>query len=235
LTAGAASNIIAPTRGWIGNMGVQDKLSEKYSLEFPAGAVLFRAGDVGREMYVIQSGQVRISMSVGEVDKPLAMLGPGEFFGEMSVLTDRPRTATATVVVSSQLLVIEKDKFADLVRQHSELALRLILRLAERLEKTDHSVRILLHREPRARVILGLSDFATRRGESTPEGVLIAVGVDELAEYVGLEPAVTMNALRSLEKLDLVSPAGADAMIVRDVSRMREFLTYLEMKEKYGD
>jgi hypothetical protein len=84
-------------------------------------------------------------------------------------------------------------------------------------------------------VILGLSDFATRRGESTPEGVLIAVGVDELAEYVGLEPAVTMNALRSLEKLDLVSPAGADAMIVRDVSRMREFLTYLEMKEKYGD
>lgn len=216
-------------------MTVQDRLSEKYSLDFPAGAVLFRTGDVGHELYVVQSGSVRISVTAADVDKTLATLGPGEFFGEMAVLNDRPRTATATVLENSQLLVIEKGKFEEMIRGHSELALRLIRRLADRLEKTDRNVEILLHREPRARVILGLSDYAKSRGEETQDGVVVDIQVDDLSSYVGLEPTVTTNALRALERLELISLLGKGPMIVRDVDGMQEFLRYLELKEKYGD
>jgi CRP/FNR family transcriptional regulator, cyclic AMP receptor protein len=216
-------------------MSLQDQLLERYCQEFPAGAVLFRGGDEGHQMYVVQSGKVRISVTSAEVDKTLAMLGPGEFFGEMAVLNNRPRTAAATVVDNSQLLVIDKEKFEELVKEHSELALRLIRRLADRLEKTDRNVEILLHREPRARVILGLSDYATSRGQNTPNGVLIDVSPDEIAEYVGLEPAVTRDALRRLERLELVAPAGVDAVMVRDIEGLQRFLSYLELKEKYGD
>jgi CRP/FNR family transcriptional regulator, cyclic AMP receptor protein len=216
-------------------MSVEDQLFERYCQEFPAGAVLFRAGDEGHQMYVIQSGTVRISVTSAEIDKTLAVLGPGEFFGEMAVLNNRPRTATATVVDNSQLLVIDKEKFDGLVRQHRDLSLRLIRRLADRLEKTDRNVEILLHREPRARIILGLSDFATSRGQNTPNGVLVDVAPDELAEYVGLEPGVTRDALRRLERLEIVQPAGVDAIMVRDIEGMQRFLAYLELKEKYGD
>lgn len=216
-------------------MSVEEQLLERYCQEFPAGAVLFRAGDEGHEMYVVQSGQVRISVISAEVDKTLALLGAGEFFGEMAVLNDRPRTATATVIANSQLLVIDKAKFEGLVRQHSDLALRMIRRLADRLEKTDRNVEILLHREPRARVILGLSDYAKDKGQNTPNGVLIEVAPGELAEYVGLEEMVARDALRRLERLDLVAPAGLEAIIVRDIEGLQRFLKYLELKEKYGD
>jgi CRP/FNR family transcriptional regulator, cyclic AMP receptor protein len=216
-------------------MKVQEQLLERYVQEFPTGAILFRAGDEGHQMYVVQAGLVRISVTSAEVDKTLALLGPGEFFGEMAVLNDRPRTATATVLENSQLLVIEASKFEDLVKQHADLALRLIRRLAERLEKTDRNVEILLHREPRARVILGLSDYAQSRGQATPNGVLIEVSSDEIAEYVGLDGFVARDALRRLERLDMIAAAGVDAILVRDVEAMNRYLTYLELKERYGD
>jgi CRP-like cAMP-binding protein len=216
-------------------MSVVEQLLDRYSLEFPAGAVLFHAGDEGHQMYVVQSGRVRISVATAEVEKTLAVLGPGEFFGEMAVLNDRPRTATATVVENSLLLVIDKEKFEDLVRQHADLALRLIRRLADRLEKTDRNVEILLHRDHRARVILGLSDYATSRGQNTPNGIIVDVTPDELAEYVGLEASVVRDALRRLERLDLVKAAGVDAVMVRDTDGLGRFLSYLELKEKYGD
>ncbi len=216
-------------------MTPKDHLAEKYVQEFPAGAVLFRAGDEGREMYVVQSGKVQISVASGEMEKVLDVLGPGEFFGEMAVLNDRPRTATATVVENSQLLVIGKEKFEEMLHEHVDLALRLIKRLARRLERTDQSVEILMRRDPRARVILGLSDYARSRGETSPEGILIEVTVDELASYIGLDPSVAMEAMRRLQRLNLVSPVGIGAMLVRDVDRMQEYLSYLELKEKYGD
>lgn len=216
-------------------MSLQEQLLERYCQEFPAGAVMFRAGDDGHQMYVVQKGKVKISVSSAEVDKTLAILGAGEFFGEMAVLNNRPRTATATVIENSQLLVIDKERFEGMVRQHSDLALRLIRRLADRLEKTDRNVEILLHREPRARVILGLSDFASSRGQNTPNGVLVDVSSDELAEYVGLEPYVAREALRRLERTDLIAPAGIEAIMVKDIEGMGKFLSYLELKEKYGD
>jgi CRP-like cAMP-binding protein len=216
-------------------MSVDDQLAEKYSQEFPAGAVLFRAGDDGHEMYVIQSGRVRISVFSGEMEKVLDELGPGEFFGEMAVLNERPRTATATVLENSQLLVIEQEKLEILLRANSEVAIRLIRRLAKRLERTDHSVTILLHRDPRARLILGLSEFARDRGETTAEGILVGVSIDELASFVGLEPTVASEAMRRLHRLDLVSTLGIDSMLVRNVIRMQEYLSYLELKERYGD
>jgi len=75
-----------------------DPLFARFGREFPAGDVLFREGDSGEVMFVIQSGAVRISKSISGEDKVLAVLGPGEFLGEMAILNGKPRTATATVV-----------------------------------------------------------------------------------------------------------------------------------------
>ena len=84
-------------------------------------------------------------------------------------------------------------------------------------------------------MILGLSDYAKNRGEDTGDGVLVDVTVDELSEYVGLEPTVTRNALRAVEALELITILGERPILVRDVDKMQEFLSYLELKEKYGD
>src|SRR4051812_46571866 len=70
-------------------------LFERFGKAFPPGTILFKEGDTGKEMYVIQSGKVRISKTVRDVEKTLVELPAGEFFGEMSILNDKPRSATA--------------------------------------------------------------------------------------------------------------------------------------------
>jgi DNA-binding GntR family transcriptional regulator len=61
------------------------------------------------------------------------------------------------------------------------------------------------------------------------------VSSDEIAEYVGLGGFVVREALRRLERLDMIAAAGVDAILVRDVDAMNHYLTYLELKERYGD
>ena len=91
---------------------------------FPAGTVLFREGDPGREMFVIVSGRVRISKRVRDVEKAMTTLPAGEFFGEMAILNDRARSATATVLEDAELLVVGPETFDGLVGHHREVALR---------------------------------------------------------------------------------------------------------------
>ncbi|CAG0961310.1 partial Cyclic AMP receptor protein, partial [Anaerolineae bacterium] len=78
-------------------MSESDQLFARFGKTCGAGEVLFREGDAGDRMYVIQSGAVRISKTVKGEEKTLAILGPGEFFGEMAILNAKPRTATAIV------------------------------------------------------------------------------------------------------------------------------------------
>ena len=216
-------------------MTSKSDLVERHTREVSAGTVLFEDGEVGDAMYVVQSGLVRISVSAGEVDKTLALMGPGEFFGEMAVLSGRVRSATATVVEDARLLVIARETLEPMLVQQPKIALRLIRKLADRLARTDETLEILLHREPRARVILGLSSLARERGEQTEGGVVVRVSADELADHVGLDSSVTVDALKRLERAGMIAPAGTGAILVRDVERVREFLAYLEMKERFGD
>jgi len=89
----------------------EDKLYERFGHEYPAGHSLFKDGELGKEMFVVQSGKVKIHKTVRDVDKTLAVLGPGEFFGEMSILNNKPRSASATVEEPARLLVIDPKTF----------------------------------------------------------------------------------------------------------------------------
>src|SRR5437660_1031102 len=88
----------------------------------PSGTVLFREGDRGQTMYVIRSGRVNISKRIGDSEITLAVLGPGEFFGEMALLEGLPRSAGATVVEEALLIEVEQGAFATVVRRNSEIA-----------------------------------------------------------------------------------------------------------------
>jgi len=101
-------------------------LFERFGRNFPTGTVLFREGDPGEEMYVIQSGRVQLTRRVRGREAHLATLPTGEFFGEMAIVNNRPRSATATVLEESQLLVIDARTFEAMVRGNAEIALRFI-------------------------------------------------------------------------------------------------------------
>jgi CRP-like cAMP-binding protein len=199
----------------------------RFGKEFRPGDVLFSEGDTGDVMFVIQSGAVRISRRVGTEDKLIAVLGPGEFVGEMAILNSRPRSATATMVEEGRCLLIDGPRFEEMVVGSAEISLRLIQKLARRLDSADQLIEILMHRDPKARVVLGLSRHAAE-GEPVDDGVRLRVTVADLAIEIAVEPAVVTAVLDGLSRIRLASVSPDGQITVADVDSISDFLEFLD-------
>ena len=103
---------------------------------------LFRHGDKGDAMYLIESGRVRIFIQDAEKnDVTLAELAQGDFFGEMSIIDGRQRSADAQVIEDSRLAILSRDSFLTFVRKNPDVALAMLSALSERLRRTDELLR----------------------------------------------------------------------------------------------
>jgi CRP/FNR family cyclic AMP-dependent transcriptional regulator len=217
------------------HMAEGDSLFARFGRTFQPGEVLFREDEPGDTMFVIQSGQVRISKAARDGVKTLAVLGAGEFFGEMAILNSKPRNATADALTELRVLVIDAKTFGQMVVSNAEIAVRLIRKLARRLDSANALIDVLMHRDPKARVILGLSRQAEMIGRALPDGsVLVPISRTELAAEIGLTEEETDDVMARLRRLKIVD-ARPDGYVVSDVNRLAEFLEFLEMRDKFGD
>jgi len=108
----------------------------------PQNTRLFRQGDKGDAMYLIESGRVRIS--IRDEDKQeviLAELAQGDFFGEMSIIDGRQRSADAKVIEDAQLAILSREAFLSFVRSNPDVALEMLSALTDRLRRTDELLR----------------------------------------------------------------------------------------------
>jgi CRP-like cAMP-binding protein len=112
-----------------------DEILKDAGRSFPKGTVFFREGDVGTEMYLINEGEVMITKKVEGVDVVLIELGAGEFFGEMSLITNRPCTVGAEAITDCKLTVVNKDTLETLITSNPLVALSLTKKLVLKLEK----------------------------------------------------------------------------------------------------
>ncbi len=103
---------------------------------------IFRAGDNGDSLCLIESGRVRISMT-DEVDKRivLAELAEGDFFGEIALIDGEPRTADATAIEDARLAVLSREDFLGFVRSNPDVAMEMISAVSHRLRRTDDLLR----------------------------------------------------------------------------------------------
>src|SRR6185295_2661249 len=125
----------------------------------PQNTRLFRQGDKGDAMYLIESGRVRISIrDEEEQEVTLAELAQGDFFGEMSIIDGRQCSADAKVIEDSKLAVLSREAFLKFVRKKPDVALEMLGALSERLRRTVQLLRSHVSRnvneEERARLTL---------------------------------------------------------------------------------
>ncbi len=201
--------------------------------DFRAGDVLFREGERGEEMYVIQSGLVQILKRVGTEERPLATLGRGEFLGEMAILNDKARTATAVVLEDARCLVIDAATLEQMISSNTEIALRLVKKLALRLDSADEMIQILLNPDPKARVLQGLKRHAETYGEDSGMGVRLRTSALDLAREIGVEPVQVDEVLSRLRRLRIASVDDLGAIDVMDLPRLLEFMEFLDMPRKF--
>jgi uncharacterized membrane protein len=110
--------------------------------EAPPGTLLFKMGDPGDAMYLIEGGRVRIYIHDGDGENlTLAELRNGDFFGEMAIVDGKPRSANAAVMEHACLAVLARDDFLRFVRGNPDVALEMVSAISERLRRTDELLR----------------------------------------------------------------------------------------------
>ncbi len=204
----------------------------RFGRDFSAGEVLFREGERGEEMYVIQSGLVRVVKRVGGEYRSLATLGRGEFIGEMAILNGRPRTATALVLEDARCLVIDAATLEQMLSDNTEIALRLVKKLAHRLDSADEMIQMLLNPDPQARVLLALRRHAESFGDETPQGVRLHGAAVDIAREGGVDAAQVQDVLGRLARMRIASEDETGAIVVSDLQRLMEFMEFLDLPRK---
>jgi CRP/FNR family cyclic AMP-dependent transcriptional regulator len=137
--------------------GMSDNvLFEKYGHVIPAGTVIFREGDEGNEIFIIQEGKVKISKSIGNNDHVLAILGKGDFFGEMAIVNRIRRTATAQTVTDTHLLAFDRQGFRSMIEKNSKIAMNIIDKLCRRLQQANMQIQQLKRKNAPALIALHL-------------------------------------------------------------------------------
>lgn len=173
-------------------------------------------------MYVIRAGKVRVLKEAQGRKRVVSTLGPGDFFGEMAVVTGRPRSATAEVLEEAELLKVPADKVQEMVAGSGEVAIRLIQHLAERIENANRFIDLLLEGDTTARVILELQGSLERaEGSTAPD-----ITDEDLALKLGVEKNEVRTALRRLVRVGVIEVAGG-FVLISDRERLAEFLDFV--------
>src|SRR5262245_10369897 len=118
---------------------------EKYRVHYKKADQIFAEGELGNEMFIIQSGRIRIFKNIDGFDQTLTVLEKGDFFGEMSVLEGMPRSASAEAEEDCDLIKINSANFVAMIKSNIEIAIRIMRKLSLRLREANVQIEKLMH------------------------------------------------------------------------------------------
>ena len=162
------------------------------------GQVVFREGDARDELYVVAEGKIKLGRSSADGrENLLAIIGPGEMFGELSLFDPGPRTATATAVTDARVLALSHPDLRPWLTGRPEVALSLLRQVARRLRRTNEVLGDLVFSDVPGRVAKALLDLSKRFGIPSEEGVHVSHDLtqEELAQLVGASRETVNKAL----------------------------------------
>ena len=196
------------------------------------GEILFREGEPGERLWVIVTGKVKLGHTAPDGrESLLAVLGPGEIVGELSVYDPGPRTATATVLAPSAFLelerigIVERDiplhVFLSLLEAHPGLSRQLLRSLAQRLRKTNSALADLVFADVPGRVAKALLDLAARFGRPVGDGIRVPHDLtqEELAQLVGASRETVNKSLAEFSSRGWIQLDGR-AVVLLDLQRL---------------
>ncbi|MFP4012103.1 MAG: Crp/Fnr family transcriptional regulator [Spirochaetaceae bacterium] len=182
----------------------ENVLFEKYGQTVPAGAEIFREGEQGSRMFIIQKGSVRITKEFDGRPHVLAELGKGDFFGEMAIVSRMERTATATAVTETQILCFDRKGFESMIEKNAQIAMNVIDKLCRRLAEANAQIQHFFRKNEESLVALDLYN----RFIAKPEG----------------EPVLARDRVVREISLNLEIPAETVQQVIDELAR-RDILT----------
>lgn len=187
------------------------------------GETLFKEGEQGDRLYILTTGKMKLGRTSPDGRENLvAVLGPGEMLGELSLFDPGPRSATATAVAQCELISLGHDSLTGFLAGRPAVAQAMLTALARRLRRTNDSLADLVFTDVPGRVAKALLDLSQRFGRATDEGVLVAheLTQEELAQLVGASRETVNKALADFAARGWLRLEGR-AVVLLDTERLQ--------------
>ncbi|HYZ38281.1 MAG TPA: Crp/Fnr family transcriptional regulator [Pseudonocardiaceae bacterium] len=196
---------------------VQDLKSALEPVTFPRAHVIFAEGELGDRLYIILSGKVKIGRkSPDGRENLLAVFGPSDMFGELSIFDPGPRTSTATTVTEVQAVTMDRAALREWIAKRPEIAEQLLRVIARRLRRTNNMLADLIFTDVPGRVAKALLQLAHDFG--TQEGGMLRVTHDltqeEIAQLVGASRETVNKALADFAHRGWLRLEGKSVLIL---------------------
>ncbi len=188
--------------------------------EVPAGSLVVGQEETGDALYVLIRGRVKVVLYGEESGREIILRlfrKPGDFFGEMSLLDGRPRSAHVLAMEDSSFLVLQRDAFKEHLRRSTATALAVLAELSRRLREADEVICNLALLDVYGRLARKLRELARTDGEQAPDGVLIRdlPTRSELAAMIGTSRETVSRAFGELARRGALSHSGRRLVLRR--------------------
>ncbi len=218
-------------------MSTVHEIFERYGKTYPAGALIFKEGDIGAEMYIIQSGQIKITKKTSNEEKTLVILSEGDFFGEMAVIDREPRSASAVAITETKCIVLNQEVFESTMQSNIHIVKKILRNMSARIRDANKQIENLLLKDHNRRIANTLTMLARKHGNNTERGIVMDFPLTamELANAAGLAgdlPKV-QDIVSKLEKAKVIRLENG-AIVITSLENLEKFIQYLEMKEEFG-
>ncbi len=208
-----------------------EKVNESigYEKQLKSGEVLFKEGAPGDEMYLIRSGKIRIVKDLEGTKKTLAVIGEGEFFGEMALLDKRPRSAAAIAETDAKLIIVDRDAFLSSVNKNPFIKY-IIETLTTRLRKTNNMLKYFSVANEKVRFLLFIKDRLSKNEEGDMDTGLDAAG-KEIAEVTGVPLGKVKEYLSELKEYNIANLDGN--LVIKSPEKFEKYEEYITLQEEF--
>ena len=178
------------------------------------GAVVLAAGDLTDSLYIVLSGRLKVMMSDTEGKEViLSILGPGEFFGEMGLIDDSPRSASVVAIEPCELLSISKRDFKQSLAENFEMSMAVMRGLVRRLRDADRKIGSLALLDVYGRVARLLLDMSeTVNGQKM---VTKRLPKQDIAKMIGASREMVSRVMKDLQMGGYIEMRGS-SILLRD-------------------
>lgn len=195
-------------------------------VKFRRAERIFTESQPGACLYVVMAGRVKIfGSSTQGRSKTFAYLEPGDFFGEMSLIDDEVRSASASVLEDSVLIMLKRDDYQKLLLSRPAIALSVMKTLSSRLRRANKEIEALSFNNVLGRIAQILLDLADRYGKKTDEGIRIEMEMShkELAEMAGTAREVISRVISRFRRMGCVSFFD-NKIIITDHDKLKSWI-----------
>jgi len=188
------------------------------------GEHLFRQGDEGTALYIILQGRIKISVSRRTDTVTLAILGQGEFLGEMALLDDLPRSADAMALEDSHLYALNRKDFLSFLKNNEHAVHAVLSALSLRLRKTDNLLAEMCFLNLSVRLVNKLVELAEplAADETKPQGCTLKISQQELGDILGVSRESINKELKILRSKGHVS-TSRNSILIHDIRTFLDF------------